>query len=177
MTTGKQASSPYSKRVQELLTLAEDGHVELLDNRLGALIADPYAPPEHQGEVEVLYLNLKDEEAPASASEKVLACRRLLQGAFGFFLFTSVAEEATSMIDKAAEEEIRGRADEFLRDPETLAFIFRKYGVPQKYHVATLWLHKSGTTSYILKFKLEDKNFVLKIVKSYYLDNQNIAEH
>jgi serine/threonine protein kinase len=181
--TGKQSEETYSERIGELLTLARMGKIELLDKELDHLLADPYAPSEHQSEIDSLYEQYKGTKGPYTDSPDSLACSELLRKAFGFFLFASVAEEAANATD-AEEKKIKAKANKYLQNPETVAFIYKKYKVPEEWQEPadwehpTLYLHKSGTTSYILKFKhsKNSEDYVLKIIKYYHLDNLAIAK-
>jgi len=163
-----------SRRIKEILALAKAGETGLLDLALDNLLANPYAPSEHQEEIEVLYGKDKESKGNYFDSLSHPACIELLRGAFGFFLFASATEEFG--IAEETNEPAKARAELYLKTSETTAFIFTKYKVQPKYRHVSLTLHRAGTTSYILKFNMSGENYVLKIVKYYYRDNRLIAE-
>jgi serine/threonine protein kinase len=172
----RQTEIKPSNRIQQILDLAKRGRFKSLDNKLEKLLANPYALAEHQEKIEELYREDKDSDGRYFNSFAPAPCRKLLRGAFGFFLFANAAEEFAS-VPSDKEDEARKKPNKYLEDSSTLAFIFKKYRIPSKYRGVKLSLHKTGTTSYILKFRWEGTDHALKIVKFYYLDNQLIANN
>ena len=86
------------------------------------------------------------------------------RGKLGFYLFTIEAANAEGNGET-------GPADEYLNDPDTHQYILTHYQVnDHKYRCATLHLHKSGTTSYILKAAKR----ALKIIKPLFWDSSHI---
>ena len=90
-------------------------------------------------------------------------------GAFGFLCFQCAAEEKDAKKGHA-------RANQILEDVSVAAFIDDYYGIDSKYHVEGLWLHRGGTTSFILKGKTPGADYAIKVLKPWYLSHPKIRE-
>ena len=134
--TGRQSEEPYD-RIGDLLAFARNGNLESLAEELDYLLADPYAPSEHQSEIADLYEEYKRTKGPYTDSP---ACSELLRKAFGFFLFASFAEDAANATG-AEEAEYKEKANKYLQNPETVAFIYEKYRVPDEWREPPLRNH------------------------------------
>lgn len=84
-------------------------------------------------------------------------------GSIGFCLFSFRADSLNY-----------SEADAFLENKDVRNFIYDEYSITdEKYRFDQIKLHKTGTTSYILKYNLEE--IVIKIIKYRFLENHLIT--
>jgi serine/threonine protein kinase len=95
---------------------------------------------------------------------------RRWHGAFGFLCFQSVAEDEVGGLPVTVAE-----ANQFLNEPTILECIDLCYKIGSTFHPKGCTLHRTGTTSYILKAEADDGDYAIKILKSRYLSYSKIA--
>jgi serine/threonine protein kinase len=181
--------------VLELENQAQRGRAHILEHSVSILRGAQYDPI-HQS-VEPTYQILRarpdTEKSPIETS---------FQGALGVYLFSYHAQNSNDIADHTAlptadiqrtqhnhldvsqiassEAEVEPTAqkeahqNQFLEDPHTRAFLYDLYRLTQPmFRDDNVTLYATGTTSFILHLQTID--FILKIVKPWYLENTLIA--